>query len=102
MLSKQFSRSLGLVQTALKSGSIGSASLMQRQFASKIFESAAEATKDIKDGMTICAGGFGLCGIPENLIKAIAEHGPKDLTVVSNNCGIDDFGLGILLRNKQV
>ena len=52
--------------------------------------------------MTICAGGFGLCGIPENLIKAIAEHGPKDLTVVSNNCGIDDFGLGILLRNKQV
>jgi hypothetical protein len=68
MLSKQLSRSLGLTQTALKSGSAG----MQRGFASKIFESAAEATKDIKDGMTLCAGGFGLCGIPENLIKAIA------------------------------
>lgn len=74
----------------------------QRAFATKIFESAAEATKDIKDGDTICAGGFGLCGIPENLIAAIAKHGPKDLTVVSNNCGVDDFGLGILLRNKQI
>ncbi len=52
--------------------------------------------------MTVCAGGFGLCGIPENLIGAIAQHGVKDLTVVSNNCGIDDFGLGILLRNKQI
>jgi 3-oxoacid CoA-transferase subunit A len=71
-----------------------------RGFASKIYESAAEATKDIKDGMTICAGGFGLCGIPENLIRAIADQGAKDLTVVSNNCGVDDFGLGILLRNK--
>jgi 3-oxoacid CoA-transferase len=52
--------------------------------------------------MTICAGGFGLCGIPENLIAAVAAQGTKDLTVVSNNCGIDDFGLGILLRNKQI
>jgi 3-oxoacid CoA-transferase subunit A len=48
--------------------------------------------------MTLCVGGFGLCGIPENLIRALAEHKPKNLTVVSNNCGIDDFGLGILLR----
>jgi 3-oxoacid CoA-transferase subunit A len=73
-----------------------------RGFASKIYENAHEATKDIKDGATICAGGFGLCGIPENLIKAIADQGAKDLTVVSNNCGVDDFGLGILLKNKQV
>ncbi len=74
----------------------------QRGFSSKIYENAFEATKDIKDGMTITAGGFGLCGIPENLIQAIAQHGTKDLTVVSNNCGVDDFGLGILLRNKQI
>lgn len=81
---------------------VGLRALSVRSFASKIYENAHEATKDIKDGMTICAGGFGLCGIPENLIKAIADQGAKDLTVVSNNCGIDDFGLGILLRNKQV
>jgi 3-oxoacid CoA-transferase subunit A len=54
------------------------------------------------DGMTIMAGGFGLCGIPENLIAAIRESGVKDLTVVSNNCGIDDFGLGILLAGGQI
>jgi 3-oxoacid CoA-transferase subunit A len=50
--------------------------------------------------MTVCSGGFGLCGIPENLLKALAQHGSKNLTVISNNCGIDDVGLGILLRNK--
>jgi 3-oxoacid CoA-transferase subunit A len=54
------------------------------------------------DGMTIMAGGFGLCGIPENLIAAIRETGVKDLTVVSNNCGVDGFGLGILLENRQI
>ena len=54
------------------------------------------------DGMTIMAGGFGLCGIPENLIAAIREAGVKDLTVVSNNCGVDDFGLGILLAGGQI
>ena len=54
------------------------------------------------DGMTIVAGGFGLCGIPENLIAAIREAGTKDLTVVSNNCGVDGFGLGILLEARQV
>ena len=54
------------------------------------------------DGMTIMAGGFGLCGIPENLIAAIRESGVKDLTVVSNNCGVDGFGLGILLENRQI
>ena len=54
------------------------------------------------DGMTIMAGGFGLCGIPETLIAALREHGAKDLTVISNNCGVDDFGLGILLANGQI
>jgi len=54
------------------------------------------------DGMTIMAGGFGLCGIPEHLIAAIRDSGVKDLTVVSNNCGVDDFGLGILLAGGQI
>ena len=54
------------------------------------------------DGMTIMAGGFGLCGIPENIIAAIRETGVKDLTVVSNNCGIDGFGLGLLLESGQI
>lgn len=61
-----------------------------------------EAIKDIKDGMTIMVGGFGLVGIPENLIKALAASGVKDLTVISNNCGVDDWGLGLLLKNKQI
>src|SRR6201990_1168129 len=54
------------------------------------------------DGMTTMAGGFGLCGIPENLIAAIREAGVKDLTVISNNCGVDDFGLGVLLAGGQI
>ena len=54
------------------------------------------------DGMTIMAGGFGLCGIPENLITAIRDAGVKDLTVISNNCGVDGFGLGLLLGNGQI
>ncbi|MFC3078650.1 CoA transferase subunit A [Phenylobacterium terrae] len=64
---------------------------------------AAEALEGLLfDGMTIMAGGFGLCGIPENLITAIRASGVKDLTVVSNNCGVDDFGLGILLAGGQI
>src|SRR6201995_1710484 len=54
------------------------------------------------DGITIMAGGFGLCGIPENLIAAIGRSGVKDLTVISNNCGVDDFGLGVLLAAGQI
>ncbi len=68
----------------------------------KVVKSAREAVEGIASGSTILAGGFGLCGIPENAIRAIAELGAKDLTFVSNNCGVDDFGLGILLRNKQI
>jgi len=68
----------------------------------KVYASALEACKDIPSGATILAGGFGLCGIPENCIAALREIGSKELLVVSNNCGVDDFGLGILLRNKQI
>ncbi|RBW70384.1 CoA transferase subunit A [Bacillus taeanensis] len=67
-----------------------------------ILTSFEEAVKDIYDGATIMAGGFGLVGIPENLIKAMVETGVKDLTVISNNCGVDDWGLGLLLKNKQI
>jgi 3-oxoacid CoA-transferase subunit A len=71
--------------------------------ADKVRSTAAEALAGVlKDGMTIMAGGFGLCGIPENLIAAIREAGVKDLTVISNNCGVDDFGLGILLAGGQI
>ncbi|KYQ89812.1 3-oxoacid CoA-transferase [Tieghemostelium lacteum] len=69
---------------------------------SKVVKSASEAVKDIKDGNKLLVGGFGLCGIPENLIKALTETGVKNLTVVSNNAGVDDFGLGLLLKNKQI
>lgn len=69
----------------------------------KIYNSADEAIQGaIKDGMTIHAGGFGLCGIPERLIAAIMKSDAKNLTVVSNNCGVDDFGLGLLLANGQI
>jgi 3-oxoacid CoA-transferase subunit A len=71
--------------------------------ADKVRKAASEALEGLLfDGMTIMAGGFGLCGIPENLIAAIRDSGVKDLTVVSNNCGIDDFGLGILLAGGQI
>jgi 3-oxoacid CoA-transferase subunit A len=68
----------------------------------KVYKSAIDAVRDIPDGATLLCGGFGLCGIPENCIAALRELGTKDLTVVSNNCGVDDFGLGILLRNRQI
>ncbi|MDQ0269328.1 CoA transferase subunit A [Cytobacillus purgationiresistens] len=67
-----------------------------------IHTSFDEAVKDIHDGAVIMVGGFGLCGIPENLIIALVNKGVKDLTVISNNCGVDDWGLGLLLKNKQI
>jgi 3-oxoacid CoA-transferase len=73
-----------------------------RMGSSKVVSSAAEAVKDIKDGSTLAVGGFGLCGIPENLIAAIKNSGVKNLTCVSNNAGVDDFGLGQLLKTGQV
>ena len=74
--------------------------LRQAYFSSKIFKSAAEATKDIESGKTLVVGGFGLCGIPANLINALCTHKPNNLTVVSNNCGVDSWGLGLMLNNK--
>lgn len=68
----------------------------------KRIKSADEAIHNLRDGMTILMGGFGLCGIPENLIAALRHKGTKDLTVVSNNAGVDGFGIGLLLQNRQV
>src|SRR5262245_51419850 len=69
----------------------------------KVYPDAPSALDGLlKDGMTILAGGFGLCGIPETLIHAIRESGVKNLTVVSNNCGIDGVGLGLLLDTRQI
>ncbi|MFD1777488.1 CoA transferase subunit A [Fredinandcohnia salidurans] len=67
-----------------------------------IFNSFEDAVSAIKDGMTLMVGGFGLVGIPENLIIGLRQANVKDLTVISNNCGVDDWGLGILLQNKQI
>jgi 3-oxoacid CoA-transferase subunit A len=64
--------------------------------------SAEEAIKGIRDGMTLAVGGFGLCGIPENCITALVNSGVKNLTCISNNAGVDDFGLGLLLQKRQV
>lgn len=64
--------------------------------------SVQEALDGLQDGMTLIAGGFGLCGIPENLIQEIRRRGTRDLTVVSNNCGVDGFGLGVLLEDRQI
>lgn len=68
----------------------------------KICSSVREAVREIREGDTILVGGFGLCGIPENLIIALRDHGVRNLTVVSNNCGIDGWGLGLLLENRQI
>lgn len=68
----------------------------------KVCNSFLEAVSDIQDGDTLIVGGFGLCGIPEKSIGALQEQGVKELTVVSNNCGVDDAGLGLLLANKQI
>jgi len=69
----------------------------------KVYSDAGGALAGLlADGMTIMAGGFGLCGIPENLILALRDSGVKNLTVISNNCGVDDFGLGLLLQTRQI
>jgi 3-oxoacid CoA-transferase subunit A len=68
----------------------------------KVFHSVEKAIDDIQDGATIMVGGFGLVGIPEKLIFGLCKKGIKGLTVISNNCGVDDYGLGILLKNKQI
>jgi 3-oxoacid CoA-transferase subunit A len=68
----------------------------------RVVKNAQEATKGIKDGMTLMIGGFGLCGIPENSINELIKMGVKNLTCISNNAGVDDFGLGLLLQTKQI
>ena len=68
----------------------------------KVFSNAAEAIFDLADGAVVMSGGFGLCGNPENLITAVRERGTKDLTIISNNCGVDDKGLGPLLKSRQI
>ena len=68
----------------------------------KVVKNAEEAIKDIQDGMTLALGGFGLCGIRENTITALVKKGVKNLTCISNNAGVDDFGLGLLLQGKQI
>lgn len=68
----------------------------------KIYTTFQEAVKEIRDHSTVMVGGFGLVGIPENLILGIVESGAKHLTIISNNCGVDDWGLGLLLENKQI
>jgi len=70
--------------------------------AGKVVGSFAQAVADIGDGATLIVGGFGLCGIPERSIAALRELGSRELVVVSNNCGVDDFGLGLLLANRQI
>ncbi len=69
---------------------------------SKIMTSFSEAVSDIRDGASIVVGGFGLCGIPEKLIQALRDKGTANLTIYSNNCGVDDWGLGLLLANQQI
>ncbi len=68
----------------------------------QVVADARAAVHDVKDGAVLLVGGFGLCGIPENLIAALVEKKVRDLTCVSNNCGVDDFGLGLLLRDRQI
>lgn len=68
----------------------------------KVFANAEAAIHDIPDGATIMLGGFGLCGIPENCINALVQKGTKELTCISNNAGVDDFGLGLLLKTRQI
>lgn len=68
----------------------------------KVVKNAAEAVADIQDNMTLMLGGFGLCGIPENCISALVAKNVKGLTCISNNAGVDDFGIGLMLQNKQV
>src|SRR5918997_4557320 len=68
----------------------------------KVVSGAREAVRDIPDGATLAIGGFGLCGIPENCIAALVEKGIKGLTCISNNAGVDDFGIGLMLQKRQV
>jgi 3-oxoacid CoA-transferase subunit A len=75
---------------------------IKRKYMNKVVANAEEAIKDIMDGAILMLGGFGLCGIPENCIAALVRKGVKNLTCISNNAGVDDFGIGLMLKQKQV
>jgi 3-oxoacid CoA-transferase A subunit len=81
---------------------LSSAVFLEGKKMKKVVENAMEAVKDIPDGATLALGGFGLCGIPENSIAALVERGIKNLTCISNNAGVDDFGIGLMLQKRQV
>ncbi|MGB2995576.1 MAG: 3-oxoacid CoA-transferase subunit A, partial [Ferruginibacter sp.] len=68
----------------------------------KVFKNADDAIKDVQDDAVIMIGGFGLCGIPENCLKALVKKGVNNITCISNNAGVDDFGIGLLLKGRQV
>jgi 3-oxoacid CoA-transferase subunit A len=85
--------------TTLPADATGS---LKKSYMNKVYSTAQEALHDIRDGATLMLGGFGLCGIPENSIKALEEMGVKNLTCISNNAGVDDFGLGLLLKKHQI
>src|SRR5256885_3180730 len=85
-----------------RSGCTGMCILLECDAMNKVLAGASEAVAGIPDGATIMMGGFGLCGIPETLIAALRARGTRNLTVISNNAGIDDFGIGVLLRSRQV
>jgi 3-oxoacid CoA-transferase len=93
---------LGIPQKRLQFSFLKSNFSTTRVLNAKIYETAEDAVKDIPNGSKLLVGGFGLCGIPENLIAALAKTGVKNLTCVSNNAGIDNFGLGMLLRSRQI
>jgi len=93
MLSRNITSKITLVTRYYTTKNVGS---------NKIYKSADEAVADIPQGAKLLVGGFGLCGIPENLIEAVRKKGVDKLTIVSNNAGVDDFGLGVLLKNNQV
>src|ERR1700694_5802175 len=80
----------------------GSRNVSEGKNMTKLLPNAEAAVASIPPGATIMMGGFGLCGIPENLIKALLASGTTGLTVISNNAGVDDFGIGVLLRSNQI
>lgn len=97
MCAVNFSIKLDVPQTEEKTEK-----LKLRVGSGKVFKNIEEAVSDIQDGAKLLVGGFGLCGIPENLIAGVLKKGSKDLTAVSNNAGVEDFGLGILLKERRI
>lgn len=94
---------LQVIRSDFVTDTMTSSDIWEDEMAEKVRRNAADALEGLLfDGMTMAAGGFGLCGIPELLIAAVRDAGTMDLTIASNNCGVDDFGLGILLRTRQI